>query len=296
MIANSVTQLIGKTPLIHIQNNIYAKCEFLNPGGSVKDRIALNMIQEAIKRGEITPDTPIVEPTSGNTGIAIAMIAASLGLRAIIVMPESMSVERRKLMRFLGAQLILTPAELGMRGAIEKAQELQIKGAFMLNQFENPDNPAMHEKTTAVEILQDMPHVDIFVAGVGTGGTLMGVGRVLKKENQNIKLIAVEPKKSPVLSGGTPGPHKIQGIGAGFVPKIVDRSIFSEIVQIDDEEAIKTSQTLAKTKGLMVGISSGANMAAAKKIAKRYPNKKIVTILCDTAERYLSTELFSGLS
>lgn len=296
MIANSITELIGNTPLIHIQDNIYAKCEFLNPGGSVKDRIALNMIQEAMRRGEITQETPIVEPTSGNTGIAIAMIAASLGLRAIIVMPESMSVERRKLMRFLGAQLILTPAELGMRGAIEKAQELRSQGAFMLNQFENPDNPKMHEKTTAKEILQSLPQVDIFVAGVGTGGTIMGVGKTLKKHNNNIKLVAVEPKKSPVLSGGTPGPHKIQGIGAGFVPKIVDRSFFSEIVQIDDEEAIKTSQILAKTKGLMVGISSGANVAAAKKIAKRNPSKKIVTILCDTAERYLSTELFSGLS
>ncbi|BCD60771.1 MULTISPECIES: cysteine synthase A [unclassified Nitratiruptor] len=292
MIANNITELIGKTPLLKIANNIYAKCEFKNPGGSVKDRIALNMIQEAMSRGEISPKTPIVEPTSGNTGIAIAMIAAALGLQAIIVMPESMSIERRKLMQFLGAKLILTPAEEGMKGAIEKALELKRQGAFMLNQFENPDNPTMHEKTTGPEIIQECPDVGIFVAGVGTGGTITGVGRALKKHNPNVNLVAVEPKKSPVLSGGHPGAHKIQGIGAGFIPKIVDTSLFSEIIQIEDEEAILTSQELAKTKGILVGISSGANVAAAMKLAKKYPHKKIVTVLCDTAERYLSTELF----
>ncbi len=290
MIAKDVTELIGKTPLLQLEPNIYAKCEFKNPGGSVKDRIALNMIQEALKSGAITKDTPIVEPTSGNTGIALAMIGAALGLKVTIVMPESMSIERRKLMQFLGAHIILTPASEGMQGAINKAEELVKKGAFMLNQFANLANPAMHAKTTAKEILEDLPKVDIFVAGVGTGGTITGVGKVLKAKGT--KIIAVEPKKSPVLSGGSPSPHKIQGIGAGFVPKIVDIALFNEIVTIEDEEAMQTSRDLAKTKGVMVGISSGANVAAAKKLAKRYPDATIVTILCDTAERYLSTELF----
>ena len=290
MIAKDVTELIGKTPLLQLEPNIYAKCEFKNPGGSVKDRIALNMIQEALKSGAITKDTPIVEPTSGNTGIALAMIGAALGLKVTIVMPESMSIERRKLMQFLGAHIILTPASEGMQGAINKAEELVKKGAFMLNQVANLANPAMHAKTTAKEILEDLPKVDIFVAGVGTGGTITGVGKVLKAKGT--KIIAVEPKKSPVLSGGLPAPHKIQGIGAGFVPKIVDIALFNEIVTIEDEEAMQTSRDLAKTKGVMVGISSGANVAAAKKLAKRYPDATIVTILCDTAERYLSTELF----
>ena len=291
MIANSITELIGNTPLLQIEKNIYAKCEFVSPGGSVKDRIALNMIEDALQKGLVDKNTPIVEPTSGNTGIALAMIGASLGIRVIIVMPESMSVERRKLLQFLGAQLILTPASEGMQGAINKAKELVEEGAFMLNQFENPANPAMHEKTTAKEILQDLPDVEIFVTGVGTGGTITGVGRVLHPKG--VKIVAVEPKKSPVLSGGNPGAHKIQGIGAGFIPKIVDIKLFSEIIQIEDEEAIATSKELARTKGVMVGISSGANVAAARRLAKKYPDKKIVTILCDTAERYLSTDLFA---
>ena len=290
MIAKDITQLIGKTPLLQLEPNIYAKCEFKNPGGSVKDRIALNMIQEALQNGTITKDTPIVEPTSGNTGIALAMIGAALGLKVTIVMPESMSIERRKLMQFLGAKIILTPANKGMQGAIDKAKELVKKGAFMLNQFANPANPAMHAKTTAKEILEDLEKVDIFVAGVGTGGTIMGVGKVLKEKGA--KVVAVEPKKSAVLSKGSPASHKIQGIGAGFVPKIVDITLFDEIITIEDEEAIQTSRDLAKTKGVMVGISSGANVAAAKKLAQRYPEATIVTILCDTAERYLSTELF----
>jgi len=290
MIAHSITDLIGKTPLLQIDTNIYAKCEFKNPGGSVKDRIAYNMLRSALEEGKIDESTPIVEPTSGNTGIALAMIGAALGLRVIIVMPESMSIERRKLMRFLGAELILTPAEKGMKGAIEKARELVKEGAYMLNQFANPANPAMHEMTTAREILDDLPDVDIFVAGVGTGGTITGSARVLKP--RGVKIVAVEPAKSPVLSGGAPGPHKIQGIGAGFVPKIVDRSLFDAIITIDDEEAMATSHELARTKGLMVGISSGANVAAARKVAAQNPGKKIVTVLCDTAERYLSTELF----
>ena len=291
MIAKDITELIGKTPLLQLEENIYAKCEFKNPGGSVKDRIALNMIQEALQNGTITKDTPIVEPTSGNTGIALAMIGAALGLKVTIVMPESMSIERRKLMQFLGAKIILTPANKGMQGAIDKAKELVKKGAFMLNQFANPANPAMHAKTTAKEILKDLPKVDIFVAGVGTGGTIMGVGKVLKEKGTRV--VAVEPKKSAVLSKGAPASHKIQGIGAGFVPKIVDIALFDEIITIEDEEAMQTSRELAKTKGIMVGISSGANVAAAKKLAKRYPEATIVTILCDTAERYLSTELFN---
>ncbi len=290
MIAQNITQLIGKTPLLQLAPNIYAKCEFKNPGGSVKDRIALNMIQEALQNGTITKDTPIVEPTSGNTGIALAMIGAALGLKVVLVMPESMSIERRKLMQFLGAKIVLTPAKEGMQGAINKAKELVKEGAFMLNQFANPANPAMHTKTTAQEILEDLKQVDIFVAGVGTGGTITGIGRVLKPKGA--KIVAVEPKKSAVLSGGSPAPHKIQGIGAGFIPKIVEVALFDEIITIEDEEAMQTSRKLAKTKGVMVGISSGANVAAAKKLAKRYPDATIVTILCDTAERYLSTELF----
>ncbi|BCD68569.1 cysteine synthase A [Nitratiruptor sp. YY09-18] len=291
MIAHKVTDLIGKTPLLQLEENIYAKCEFKNPGGSVKDRIAYNMIKEALDQGVIDKSTPLVEPTSGNTGIAMAMIAAALGMQAIIIMPESMSIERRRILEFLGAKLILTPASEGMKGAIQKALELTEEGAYMLNQFENPANPAMHEKTTAQEILEDLPDIDIFVAGVGTGGTITGVGRVLAPKG--VKIVAVEPKKSPVLSGGKPGPHKIQGIGAGFIPRIVDTSLFAEIITIEDEEAIATSKELARTKGVMVGISSGANVAAAKKLASRYPDKKIVTVLCDTAERYLSTDLFA---
>ncbi len=289
MRASAITDLIGNTPLLQIGPNIWAKCEFVNPGGSVKDRIALNMIQKALQEGKLDKNTPIVEPTSGNTGIAIAMIAASLGLKAIIVMPESMSVERRKLMRFLGAEVVLTPAIEGMQGAIKKAKEL---GGYMLNQFENPANPEAHEKTTAKEILADIPELEIFVAGVGTGGTITGVGRVLKQHNPSIKIVAVEPAKSPVLSGGTPGPHKIQGIGAGFVPKILDTSLFAEVIEIEEEEAMEQSRWLAKTKGVMAGISSGANIAAAKKVAQKHPEATIVTVLCDTAERYLSTELF----
>ncbi len=292
MRARSVTDLIGKTPLLHIESNIWAKCEFKNPGGSVKDRIALAMIEAAIKEGRLKPQTPIVEPTSGNTGIAIAMIAAAKGFEAIIVMPESMSVERRKLMEFLGAKVILTPANLGMSGAIQKAKELAQKGAFMLSQFENPNNPKAHEETTGKELIEDLPDIDIFVAGVGTGGTVTGVGRRLKAHNPSIKVVAVEPARSPVLSGGKPHPHKIQGIGAGFIPKILDTSIFCEVVPIEDDEAIRTSRELARTKGIMAGISSGANIAAARKLTQKYPEATIATILCDTAERYLSTDLF----
>ena len=289
MIAKNVTELIGETPMIQIEERIYAKCEFKNPGGSVKDRIALAMIQDALEKGLIDQNRPIVEPTSGNTGIAIAMIAAAMNLKAIIVMPESMSVERRRLMKHFGAEVVLTPASEGMKGAIQKARQIVAEGGYMLDQFSNPSNPAMHERTTAKEILRVLVP-DIFVAGVGTGGTIMGVGSVLAK--RGTKIVAVEPKKSPVLSGGAPGPHKIQGIGAGFVPKIVDSSIFGEVLQIDDDEAMETARWLARSKGLMVGISAGANVAAARKLKEAHPGKSIVTVLPDTAERYLSTELF----
>ena len=288
MVAQNVTQLIGNTPIVKIEEGLYAKCEFLNPGGSVKDRIALNMIQEAIEHGKITPKTKLVEPTSGNTGIGLAMVAASLGLDLTIVMPESMSLERRKLLRHLGTRLLLTPAAEGMRGAITKAQELVQEGYFMLSQFSNPANPEAHIQTTAQEILRDLPSLDIFVAGVGTGGTIMGVGSVLKEKG--VKIVAVEPAKSAVLSGGQPGAHKIQGIGAGFIPDIVDPSLFDAVITIEDEEAIATARELAKNHGLLVGISAGANVAAAKKIKKE--DQKVLTVLPDTAERYLSTELF----
>jgi len=289
MPAHSITDLIGRTPILQIEPQIFAKCEFLNPGGSVKDRIARKMIQEALASGAITKDTPLVEPTSGNTGIGLAMAAASLGMRIAIVMPESMSVERRKLLRHLGARLILTPAELGMRGAIEKAEELVAEGYHMLDQFRNPANPKAHEETTAREILEEMTP-DIFVAGVGTGGTITGVGRVLRPKGTRV--VAVEPKRSAVLSGGEPGRHRIEGIGAGFVPPLLDRSLIDEVVTVEDEEAMEHSRWLAKRRGVMVGISSGANYAAAKALKERHPDKKILTIFPDGAERYISTELF----
>jgi cysteine synthase A len=287
MIVKSVLELIGKTPLIEIEKDIYAKCEFLNPGGSIKDRVALQMIKDALNKGIITKDTPLVEPTSGNTGIGLAMVSAALKMNLTIVMPESMSLERRKLISHFGAKLELTPANLGMQGAIQRAKELEKQGFFLLNQFENPSNPKAHILTTLKEIKEDIKP-DIFVAGVGTGGTIRAAFEVLTAA----KIVAVEPKNSSVLMGCKPNLHKIQGIGAGFVPKIIENIKFNEIIAIEDEIAINTSKELAKTKGLLVGISSGANIAAAKKLKKTYPNKKIVTILPDTGERYLSTELF----
>ncbi len=304
-IANDVTELIGNTPLVRLNfpsretgATILGKCEFMNPGGSVKDRIGRNMIERALERGTITPQSTIIEPTSGNTGIALASVCAAKGIRLILTMPESMSVERRKLLAALGAELVLTPAGEGMGGAIAKAEALrrQIDGAVILQQFENPDNPDAHRRTTAKEILRDTEgNVDIFVAAVGTGGTLTGTGGVLKEAICDLQIVAVEPRKSPVLAGGRPGPHKIQGIGAGFVPKILDTSLFGEVIEIDDEEAFATARRIAKEEGLLVGISSGANVAAAMKIAARPENrgKVIVTVLCDTGERYLSTELFN---
>lgn len=301
-IAKNVTELIGNTPLVMINSlskefgaKIIGKCEFMNPTSSVKDRTGYNMIKRAIEDKFINKNTTIIEPTSGNTGIALASVCASFGLKLILTMPESMSIERRKLLKAFGAKLELTPSELGMKGAIQRAYELldEIENSYMPNQFENPHNPQIHKLTTAKEILRDTDgKIDCFVAAVGTGGTITGTGEVLKEHNPNIKIFAVEPKRSPVLSGGTPGPHKIQGIGAGFVPKILNKKIYGQVIKVEDEDAINMSKRVAKDEGLLVGISSGANLVAACEVAKQNPNKIIVTILCDTGERYLSTELF----
>lgn len=305
-IAKSLIELIGNTPLLELTNynkenkvlgNIIAKLEYFNPGGSVKDRIGFGMIQDAEKRGLLNKDSVIIEPTSGNTGIALAYISAAKGYRLILTMPETMSLERRNLLKALGAELVLTPGAEGMKGAISKANELKdsIENSIILQQFENPSNPEIHKVTTAEEILRDTDgKVDIFVSGVGTGGTLTGVAEVLKKNNPNVKIVAVEPTNSPVISGGKPGPHKIQGIGAGFVPKNLNVEIIDEIIKIENEDAFKASKDLARTEGLLVGISAGAAVAAAKELAKREENKdkNIVVILPDTGERYLSTDLY----
>ncbi len=299
-IAKNISDLVGNTPIIQLNNinsSIYAKCEFMNPTSSVKDRIGMNMIAQAFKDGTINKDTHIIEPTSGNTGIALASQCASLGIKLTLTMPESMSIERRKLMGIFGANIVLTPASLGMTGSINKAKELEANesNAIVLDQFSNPSNPAIHEVTTALEILNDMDNdIDIFVASVGTGGTLSGTGKILKQRLPNIKIIAVEPTQSAVLSGQSANPHKIQGIGAGFIPATLNTDIYDEIVKVDQDDAIKEAKNLAKKEGLLVGISSGANICASKYIASLEENsgKKIVTILCDTAERYLSTELF----
>lgn len=301
-IAANITELIGNTPLVKLKSSengttLLGKCEFMNPSGSVKDRIGCNMILRALERGEITNESVIIEPTSGNTGIALAGIAANLGLKLILTMPSSMSMERRRLLAALGAQIVLTEPAKGMAGAVDKALELSqtIPGAVVLQQFDNPDNAEIHRTATAEEIWRDTDGlIDIFVAAVGTGGTITGVGEILKRYNPAIKVIAVEPDASPVLSGEGPGPHKIQGIGAGFVPKVLNTGIYDEIIRITNDEAIETSRMIAKNEGLLVGISSGANVAAARKIAQRPENrgKTIVTILCDTGERYLSTELY----
>lgn len=304
-IAANITDLIGNTPLIRLNApskqtgaTIVGKCEFMNPTSSVKDRIGFNMIKTALEEGKIDQETTIIEPTSGNTGIALASICAALNLKLILTMPESMSLERRNLLKALGAELVLTPAAEGMKGSISKAEALRdsLGKAVILQQFQNPANPAIHRKTTAEEILRDTDgELDIFVAAVGTGGTLTGTGTRLCERLPDIKLVAVEPKDSPVLSGGKPGPHKIQGIGAGFVPDVLDTSLYGEIVQVSNEDAMATARMLAKEEGLLVGISAGANVYAAMQIAARAENtgKTIVTILCDTAERYLSTALFS---
>ncbi len=304
MIANSIEELIGNTPLVKINSlstetgaTILGKCEFMNPTSSVKDRIAFNMINEAMKTGKITKSTTIIEPTSGNTGIGLAAVCASRGLKLILTMPDSMSIERRKLLTYLGAELVLTPAVKGMNGAIEKANSLEqeLDNAIVLQQFQNPNNPDIHRKTTALEILKDTnDHIDIFVAAVGTGGTLTGTSEVLKEELPSLISVAVEPKNSAVLSGRSPGPHKIQGIGAGFIPDILNTTIYDETISVSDNDAFAMAQKVAKEEGLLVGISAGANLHAAYLVASRPENKgkTIVTILCDTAERYLSTELF----
>ncbi len=304
MIANSIEALIGNTPLVKLNKlsklsgaTILGKCEFMNPTSSVKDRIALNMINEALKSGKIDKNSTIIEPTSGNTGIGLAAICASKGLKLILTMPESMSIERRKLLLHLGAKIILTPATEGMNGSINRAESLakELNG-FVLQQFNNPDNPAIHRATTALEILKDTDNnVDYFVAAVGTGGTLTGTSEVLKEQLPHLKSVAVEPSNSPVLSGGAGAPHKIQGIGAGFIPQILNTTIYDEVIKIDDNKAFEMAKDIAQTEGLLIGISSGANVAAAFKVASRPENrgKVIVTVLCDTAERYLSTELFN---
>ncbi|WP_276890749.1 cysteine synthase A [Helicobacter japonicus] len=300
MIAQNITELIGNTPILQLQQfapNLYGKCEFLNPSHSVKDRPAYAMIDEALKTGKITKDTTIVECTSGNMGISLAMICASLGLKIIITMPESMSIERRKMIALFGANLVLTPASEGMQGALNKAQEIldSTPNSFMPSQFENLANKEMHKRTTALEIYKSFEgSLDYFVAGFGTGGTISGVGEVLKEKIPSIKIIGVEPAASPLLSKGQAGPHKIQGIGANFIPKILNRDVIDSIEVVENEAAIKMAQNLGKI-GVMVGISSGANVVAALEIAKNNPNKKVLTMLNDTAERYLSTDLFNTL-
>ena len=299
-IANSVSELIGNTPLIKINKfgveaNILAKCEFLNPSHSVKDRIALNMIESAIATNKIDKSTTIIEPTSGNTGVGLAMIAAERGLKIILTMPSSMSIERQKLLKAFGAELVLTDPKYGMQGAVDEALRLskEIPNSFIPSQFDNPANPEMHKKTTALEIWNDTDgKVDILVAGFGTGGTVSGVGEILKSKNPNIKVIGVEPAKSPLLSKGEAGPHMIQGIGANFIPKNLNRDVVDEFLTVSNEDAIATAKALAQKEGLLVGISSGANIYAASQVAKANPGKTIVTILCDTGERYLSTVLY----
>lgn len=303
-IANNITELIGNTPLVKLNTpsektgaTILGKCEFMNPTSSVKDRIGFNMIDTAMKAGKIDKSTTIIEPTSGNTGIALASICAALNLKLILTMPESMSIERRNLLKALGAELVLTPAAAGMKGAIEQAVELNdnISNSLVLQQFNNPANPAIHVKTTAPEILRDTDgKLDIFVAAIGTGGTITGTGSTLKESLPDLNIVAVEPKDSPVLSGGKPGPHKIQGIGAGFIPEVLNTELYGEVIQVSNEDAIATAKMLAREEGLLVGISAGANVFAAMEVASRSENKgkTLVTILCDTGERYLSTPLF----
>ena len=302
----SIDQLIGRTPLLELANiekhfdlhaKILAKLEYFNPAGSAKDRVALSMIEDAEKKGAIQPGATIIEPTSGNTGVGLALVCAVKGYKLILTMPETMSAERRNLVKAYGATVVLTPGSTGMKGAIEKAEELRdnIAGSVILQQFENPANPAIHYATTAEEIWRDTEgNIDYFVAGVGTGGTISGVGKRLKELNPNIKIIAVEPQTSAVLSGEAPGPHKLQGIGAGFIPKIYNPDVIDEIIKVSDDDAIRTSRKIAQTEGVLVGISSGAAAYAAAQIAKRPSSlgKTIIALLPDTGERYLSTILY----
>ena len=308
-IKKSATELIGKTPLLEVTNYeknheitdvmLLVKLEYLNPAGSVKDRIALNMIEEAEKSGKLQLGATIIEPTSGNTGIGLAAVAAAKGYKAILTLPETMSVERRKLLQAYGAELVLTEGAKGMKGAIAKAEELQAStpGSIILGQFVNPANPAVHKATTGPEIWKDTDgKVDIFVAGVGTGGTITGVGEYLKEQNPDVKIVAVEPETSPVLSGGAPGAHKIQGIGAGFVPEVLNTSVYDEIIKVSNEDAFAAGRAIAVEEGVLVGISSGAALHAATELARRPENKgkTIVALLPDSGDRYLSTALFSA--
>ena len=306
-IAKRLTDLVGNTPLLELSNynaskelqaQIIAKLEYFNPAGSVKDRVALSMIEDAEKKGALKPGATIIEPTSGNTGVGLAFVSSVKGYKLVLTMPDTMSIERRNLLKALGAEVVLTPGTKGMNGAIEKANELKAStpGSVILQQFENPANPAIHKATTGEEIWRDTDgEVDIFVAGVGTGGTVSGAGAALKQHNPKIQIVAVEPANSPVLSGGVAGPHKIQGIGAGFVPKTFNSSIVDNIIKIEDNDAIRTSRELAKKEGLLVGISSGAAIYAATLLAQKpeNKNKKIVVLLPDTGERYLSTVLYA---
>ncbi|WP_100332912.1 cysteine synthase A [Bacillus xiapuensis] len=300
-IANSVAELVGETPIVKLNRtvdensaDIYLKLEYMNPGSSVKDRIALAMIEAAEKQGGLQEGGTIIEPTSGNTGIGLAMIAAAKGYRAILVMPDTMSMERRNLLRAYGAELVLTPGSEGMGGAIRKAKELADEhGYFMPQQFENEANPEIHRLTTGKEIAEQMDQLDAFIAGIGTGGTITGAGQVLKEKFKDIKIYAVEPAGSPVLSGGKPGPHKIQGIGAGFVPKVLDTDIYDEIIRIENEEAFETARQVAREEGILGGISSGAAIAAARQIAAKLgKGKKVLAIIPSNGERYLSTPLY----
>ena len=302
------TELIGHTPLLKVENymkaqnitqaQILAKLEYLNPAGSIKDRVALAMVEDAEKKGILKPGSTIIEPTSGNTGIGLACVAAARGYRTILTLPETMSVERRTLLKAYGAELVLTEGALGMKGAIEKAEELEktIPGAVILGQFDNPANPAAHAATTGPEIWEDTDgKVDIFVAGVGTGGTITGIGTYLKSRNPRIQVVAVEPDDSPVLSGGKPGPHKLQGIGAGFVPSILDVNVYDEVMRITTQEAYSAGREMARKEGILVGITSGAALYAAARLAKRPENagKTIVALLPDSGDRYLSTPMFT---
>lgn len=306
-IAERLTDLVGNTPLLELNNynknkrlkaRVIAKLEYFNPAGSVKDRVALAMIEDAEAKGLLKPGATLIEPTSGNTGVGLAFVAAAKGYKLILTMPDTMSLERRNLLKALGAELVLTPGADGMKGAIARAEELKAANpdSLILQQFDNPANPAMHERTTGQEIWRDTDgRVDIFVAGVGTGGTVSGVGAALKANNPKVKIVAVEPEDSPVLSGGKPGPHKIQGIGAGFVPKNYNSAVIDEVLQVSNDDAIRTGRELAKYEGLLVGISSGAAVAAATRLARLPENegKMIVALLPDTGERYLSTLLYA---
>ncbi|MBL1230804.1 cysteine synthase A [Enterococcus sp. BWB1-3] len=302
-IAKSITQLIGKTPIVRLNNivptdaaEVYVKLEFFNPGGSVKDRIALSMIEKAEADGKLTAGGTIIEPTSGNTGVGLSMVGAAKGYKVIIVMPDTMSVERRQLMKAYGAELILTPGTEGMKGAIAKATELaEQNGYFMPLQFDNPANPSIHERTTAKEIEDAFGNsgVDAFVSGIGTGGTITGAGHELKRVYPSINIIAVEPTESPVLEGGTPGPHKIQGIGAGFIPKVLDTEVYDEVIAVSSDDAIKTARAAASQEGILVGISAGAAIKAAIETAQKLgKGKKVLAVIPDNGERYLSTALY----